>query len=195
MKSLKKYQSISGPLSLILVRLLLGIVAIIFTTLRFIKDIGGNYDKILQSGQNEAMQWIVFLMILNWILGIVMVLDLVYMSRNNKKFILFYIVLAVLNIIFGFLSKENNLALIYCGIEPLLILYLLTSKKVALRFDFYNKINKTAIRAFALKNRRNSNEEINNILYNLENAANLYRQNSIDQQEFVRIKSKLLKAL
>lgn len=180
-----------GPLGLILLRLVLGILSTGYGIILLISTLIANNSKSLEVLIGQFS----FVIAMSAIVEIIMIVSLVYMLQWKKQFIYSYVAFAALNIVLCIINRDFQSAFVFCGMEALIILYLFTSKKVAENYKFYNKVNTTAIKANKIKEYNKRFADRKKVGDELERITKLYRNSMIREDEFMDQRANLIDRL
>ncbi len=186
-KIFKPVREPSAWLALLLIRLIIGSGRGILSIVSIMPMIA----QSLQSSPSGPLLVIAFVLYA-CIVGL-MIADLVLYFYKSKKFIPMYIVTVGILFAVYFIGKQYEYACIAVIIESFFIPYLLTSKKAALRFGYFNKFNRAALTAYAI--RADIGEEKEAVILEIEKADSRCRRNEISREEFSEIKRGLLAKL
>lgn len=178
-------RGVTGWLGFFLARICLGVIAGVLMMLKLIPVLALYADRL-----NMILAGTVILSVLVLCIGIA---EIILFSQRNKLFVWLYLVMAAINILSAFLTNTVMQGCLFVAVESAFVAYLLTSKNVAVRFSFYNKVNRVALDAYAAKRQVNAEEE--RILDEIEELTEMHRRNRIGLEEYLHQKRALLRQL
>lgn len=186
---------IGGWLAFIAVRLVLGSISGTLTLfnllLRVIPLLG---EPFLMERIGEGPLLLLVGSVVMYIVSLAfLILTAVSLFQKKKQFLPLYVLYAGLSLFSFFFSGNAVFFCIVSILESINIAYLLTSRRTAVRFGFYNRFNRAALKAYAAKN--DVGDRAEEILREIEQTANEYRSCKISHGAYDRRIHELLDLL